>query len=186
MGENSVTIWKMPSNLRSGGGVVTSTEMRAMTLGRIRTYSNSSVILRIPRLAQLYICNAILVAKCELYWAEGVECALVEPCMFLQRLFDKLTLIERYLSFTGHAASCECYNPRLGVFLEWGGFGKMSRAAEQSERASATQLQGTFASSTPPLRNSPPTRRITCKTSETHRIRTSSISVIHLHHDDRP
>jgi hypothetical protein len=32
MGENSVTIWKTPSNLRSGNGVVTSMEMRATTL----------------------------------------------------------------------------------------------------------------------------------------------------------
>lgn len=32
MGENSVMIWKTPSNLRSGAGVTTSTEMRAMTL----------------------------------------------------------------------------------------------------------------------------------------------------------
>ena len=35
IGENSVTIWKMPSNLRSGSGVVTSTEMRAMTLKKV-------------------------------------------------------------------------------------------------------------------------------------------------------
>lgn len=32
IGENSVMIWKMPSNLRSGSGAVTSTEILAMTL----------------------------------------------------------------------------------------------------------------------------------------------------------
>ena len=32
IGENSVTIWKMPSNLRSGRGAVTSIEILAMTL----------------------------------------------------------------------------------------------------------------------------------------------------------
>lgn len=32
MGENSVMIWKTPSNLRSGAGVTTSTDIRAITL----------------------------------------------------------------------------------------------------------------------------------------------------------
>lgn len=44
IGENSVTIWKMPSNLRSGSGVVTSTEMRAMTLKKVNLRT------RIPRI----------------------------------------------------------------------------------------------------------------------------------------
>jgi hypothetical protein len=39
IGENSVTIWKMPSNLRSGSGVVTSTEIRATTLNIVSVYS---------------------------------------------------------------------------------------------------------------------------------------------------
>jgi hypothetical protein len=50
----------------------------------------------------LNICNAILVAKSELEWPEGVECASVDPYLLLQRLLDEFALIERYLSFSGH------------------------------------------------------------------------------------
>lgn len=103
MGENSVMIWNIPSNLRSGAGVVTSHEMRAMTLEAIRLLDTVLLWLSCtPRLAELDIRDAIFIAKSQRKRTKSIKCAPIEPNVFLESLLDKGTLVHRYLCFAGH------------------------------------------------------------------------------------
>jgi hypothetical protein len=74
-----------------------------MLLDRVDAY----LALYIPRLAQLHVCDAIFLAKSELYLAECIKSSPVEADLLLQRLLDKLALINGYLSFTRHVASSQ-------------------------------------------------------------------------------
>jgi len=56
----------------------------------------------VPRLAKRYVGDAMLVAKGELDCPVLVKLAAVEPEVFLQRLCNKLLLVERRLSFPRH------------------------------------------------------------------------------------
>lgn len=70
MGENSVVMLKIPSNLRSGKGAATEQEMRVATL-QSRSVSGLGIVvvdqdIHVPRLAQLDLSLSILVAKLEI------------------------------------------------------------------------------------------------------------------------
>lgn len=86
MGENSVVIWKMPSNLRSGYGAVTSHETRATTLYKLSITLELRGISNIPRLAQSHIGDAILIPKCESDVTQRVERAPIYSDILPQRV----------------------------------------------------------------------------------------------------
>lgn len=65
----------------------------------------------LPRLAELHLGGAILVAEAELDRPVVVERAVVEPQLLLKGLRDKRLLVEGGFCFTGHFESVLAQNP---------------------------------------------------------------------------
>ena len=104
-GESSVVMVKMPSNFRSGRGAVMEAEMRVRTLWKgsmIDRYEIGFHVIRIPRLAQSNVCDAILVAEGYVELAVSIEGTAVEADVLLEGLKEEGSVIDGGFRFARH------------------------------------------------------------------------------------
>lgn len=72
----------------------------------------------LPRLAQCNVCNAMLVAKCDLNVSKGVEVAAIDAYIFMQGFENEGSLIEGGFRFSRHeCALSESSKGRFGEVL---------------------------------------------------------------------